>query len=101
MLENSALSRKTARNALLPQLSLYGFYAGTGYAGIPNPASATSPSHDVPPDLTVQLQNAFNHSSPEYQVGLQLKFRCGTALPRPTSIALSLNIGNRRSIWKN
>ena len=29
-LNNRELSRKTARNALLPQLTLYGFYAGTG-----------------------------------------------------------------------
>jgi outer membrane protein TolC len=29
-LKNSELSRKTARNALLPSLDLYGFYAGTG-----------------------------------------------------------------------
>ena len=32
-LENSSLSRKTARYALLPQLSVYGLYAGTGLAG--------------------------------------------------------------------
>src|SRR5208337_995664 len=32
-LKNRELSRKTARNALLPSLSLYGFYAGTGYGG--------------------------------------------------------------------
>src|SRR3974377_1814874 len=41
VLENSELSRKTARNALLPQLSLYGFYAGTGYGGTPNPLKTT------------------------------------------------------------
>jgi outer membrane protein TolC len=70
VLENSALSRKTARNALLPQLSLYGFYSGTGYAGIPNPPGSPSV---VPTGFGGAVENAFNHSSPEYQVGLQLQ----------------------------
>ena len=43
VLQNSELSRKTARNALLPSLNLYGFYAGTGYAGEPNPGTRTLP----------------------------------------------------------
>jgi outer membrane protein TolC len=71
VLENSALSRKTARNALLPQLSLYGLYAGTGYAGIANPLR--SPSVDLPRGFGGAVSNAFNYSSPEYQVGLQLQ----------------------------
>ncbi len=70
VLENSALSRKTARNALLPQLSAYGFYAGTGYAGIANPLS--HPSTNLPSGFGGAVSNAFNYSSPEYQVGLQL-----------------------------
>jgi outer membrane protein TolC len=70
VLENSALSRKTSRNALLPQLSLYGFYAGTGYAGIPNPPGSPSV---VPSGFGGAVQNAFNYSSPEYQVGMQLQ----------------------------
>jgi len=41
VLENSELSRKTARNALLPSLSVYGFYAGTGYSGTANPLDST------------------------------------------------------------
>ena len=70
VLQNSELSRKTARNALLPSLSVYGFYAGTGYAGTPNPLDSTAIS--VPPDYSGALQNALNYSSPEYQVGFQL-----------------------------
>ena len=71
VLENSELSRKTARNALLPTLALYGFYAGTGYAGTANPANKT-PLTNVPTGFTGAVDNAFNYSSPEYQVGLQL-----------------------------
>ena len=67
------LSRKTARNALLPQLSLYGFYSGTGYGGTPNPAYlASGGTVSAPGGIGGTLQNAFNDSSPEYQVGFQL-----------------------------
>ncbi len=70
VLENSELSRKTARNALLPALTVYGFYAGTGYAGTPNPLNSSGAN--VPADFGGAVDNAFNYSSPEYQVGLQL-----------------------------
>jgi len=70
VLQNSELSRKTARNALLPSLSVYGFYAGSGYAGTPNPLSGAGAN--VPAGFTGAVDNAFNYSSPEYQVGFQL-----------------------------
>jgi outer membrane protein TolC len=70
VLENSELSRKTARNALLPQLSVYGFYAGTGYAGTANPLD--SAGTNAPAGFAGAVDNAFNYSSPEYQVGFQL-----------------------------
>jgi outer membrane protein TolC len=70
VLENSELSRKTARNALLPSLSVYGFYAGTGYGGTPNPLSGSGTN--VPAGFSGAVDNAFNYSSPEYQVGFQL-----------------------------
>ncbi len=70
VLENSELSRKTARNALLPSLSVYGFYAGTGYAGTPNPLNSTG--SNVPAGFAGAVDNAFNYSSPEYQMGFQL-----------------------------
>ena len=70
VLENSELSRKTARNALLPSLSVYGFYAGTGYGGTANPLSGSGAN--VPAGFTGAVDNAFNYSSPEYQVGFQL-----------------------------
>lgn len=70
VLENSELSRKTARNALLPSLSLYGFYAGTGYGGTPNPLRPSGVN--APDGFAGAVGNAFNYSSPEYQVGFQL-----------------------------
>jgi outer membrane protein TolC len=73
VLQNSELSRKTARNALLPTLSVYGFYAGTGFAGTSNPANSSSNSAtNVSTGYGGALENALNYSSPEYQAGFQL-----------------------------
>jgi outer membrane protein TolC len=67
-LQNRELSRKTARNALLPSLGLYGFYEGTGYGGTANTGSKVT----APGGYGGTLENALNYSSPEYQVGFQL-----------------------------
>lgn len=74
-LSNRELSRKTARNALLPQVSLYGFYSGTGYGGTPNQGFIQEGGGEVsaPPGYGGTFRNAVNNSSPEYQVGLQLQ----------------------------
>jgi outer membrane protein TolC len=72
-LKNRELSRKTARNALLPTLGLYGFYEGTGYGGTPNPAYLTTGNTvNAPGGAGGTIENALNNSSPEYQVGFQL-----------------------------
>jgi len=69
-LANRQISRKAERNALLPTLSLVGFYGGSGLAGLVPPGS-TTPS-TVPTDLLGGWQTAFNNSSPDYYVGLNL-----------------------------
>jgi outer membrane protein TolC len=71
-LQNSALSRKTERNALLPSLSVYGFISGTGYAGPLTPYATSQSYTTTSTGLGGALQNAFNYSSPEYQVGFNL-----------------------------
>jgi outer membrane protein TolC len=68
VLQNSELSRKTARNAMLPSLSMYGFYAGTGFGGTTKTGSGST----VPSGFGGTVENALNYSSPEYQVGFQL-----------------------------
>jgi outer membrane protein TolC len=72
-LQNRELSRKSARNAMLPSLNLYGFYAGTGAGGTMNPKyydlSVTS---DLPGGYGGALQSALNGTAPEYRVGLSL-----------------------------
>jgi|HubBroStandDraft_1064217.scaffolds.fasta_scaffold00049_14 outer membrane protein TolC len=71
-LANRQLSRQAARNALLPTLSLVGFYGGSGLGGLPNPPGNSSVSAGTPTDLAGSWQNAFNNSSPDYYIGLNL-----------------------------
>ncbi len=74
-LVNRQISRRAGRNALLPSLSLIGFYGGSGLAGPLNPIydpSLGANNSEVPTDFGGALRNAFNSSSPDYYVGLNL-----------------------------
>jgi len=71
-LVNRRISRSAARNALLPTLSLVGFYGGSGLAGLLNPVFSGTNSSAVPTDFGGALQGAFNSSAPDYYVGLNL-----------------------------
>ena len=75
-LVNRQISRKAASNALLPSLSLIAFYGGAGLAGPLNPIYDTAklgPNvSNVPADFAGALRDAFNNSSPDYYVGLNL-----------------------------
>jgi outer membrane protein TolC len=71
-LDNRQITRKAARNALLPSLSLVAFYGGAGLAGELNPVFSGNNSSNVPTDFGGAVQNAFNNSSPDYFVGLNL-----------------------------
>jgi outer membrane protein TolC len=71
-LDNRQISRKAARNALLPALSFEAFYGGTGLAGDLNPAFTGTNSSTVSTDLGSALQQTVNNSAPDYFVGLNL-----------------------------
>src|SRR6202142_4126088 len=76
-LVNRQISRKAVTNALLPSLSLVGFYGGSGLAGplnpIYNPVLAGAPNmSSVPTNFAGALDNAFNNSAPDYYIGLNL-----------------------------
>ena len=72
-LVNRQISRRAARNALLPSLSLIGFYSGSGLGGPLNPIySLGQNSSNVPGDFIGALTNAFNNTAPDYYVGLNL-----------------------------
>jgi outer membrane protein TolC len=70
-LANRRISRQAAQNALLPSLALIGFWGSSGLAGPLNPLCTNCVS-TVPSNLGGALQNAFNGSSPDYYVGLNL-----------------------------
>ncbi|HLI63406.1 MAG TPA: TolC family protein [Terriglobales bacterium] len=71
-LRNREITRKAAANALLPTLTLVGFYGGTGLAGDLNPYYYTANSSTLPTNWWGGFENAFNNSSPDYLVGLNL-----------------------------
>jgi outer membrane protein TolC len=71
-LVNRKISRKAARNALLPNVALVGFYGGSGLAGPLNPLFQGTNSSNVPVDFGGSVGNAFNNSSPDYFVGVNL-----------------------------
>ena len=71
-LVNRQISRSAARNALLPSLSVVGFYSGAGLAGPLNSLCTQGCTASVPVDFGGALQNTFNNSSPDYYVGLNL-----------------------------
>jgi len=74
-LVNRQITRQAAKNALLPSLSLVGFYGGSGLAGPLNPAynvPGQTNSSSVPVDFGGALSNAFNNTAPDYYVGFSL-----------------------------
>jgi len=71
-LVNRQISRKAARNALLPSVALVGFYGGAGLGGQLNPLFQGDNSSNVPGDFGGAVSNAFNNSSPDYFVGVNL-----------------------------
>ena len=74
-LVNRQISRKAARNALLPSVSLVGFYGGSGLAGPLNPiynVQGVPNSSSVPTDFAGSLENTFNNTNPDYYIGLNL-----------------------------
>ena len=72
-LSNREITRKAAANALLPTLTLVGFYGSSGIAGDLNPYFAAGPNPQlVPTNWFGAFQDAWNSSSPDYLVGLTL-----------------------------
>jgi outer membrane protein TolC len=74
-LVNRQISRKAARNALLPSLSLVAFYGGSGLAGPLNPVyniPGVPNVSTVPTDFGGALANSFNNTAPDYYVGFNL-----------------------------
>ncbi|MGB8888374.1 MAG: TolC family protein [Candidatus Korobacteraceae bacterium] len=71
-LQNREITRKAASNALLPTLTLVGFYGSSGLAGPLNPFFSGPNPPLVPTNWFGAFQDAWNNSSPDYLVGLNL-----------------------------
>jgi outer membrane protein TolC len=74
-LVNRQISRKAAKNALLPSLSLVAFYGGSGLAGPLNPVynvPGVPNVSTVPTGFSGALGNTFNNTAPDYYVGFNL-----------------------------
>jgi outer membrane protein TolC len=72
-LKNREVTKKAARNALLPTVDLVGFYGGSGIGGVQNPADLASGNPLIPTTgFGDVLDRAFNNSSPDYSIGLNL-----------------------------
>jgi outer membrane protein TolC len=74
-LVNRQISRRAARNALLPSLSLVGFYGGSGLAGPLNSiysVPGVTNTSSVSTGFSGALDSAFNNTAPDYYVGFNL-----------------------------
>ncbi len=71
-LRNREITRKAAANALLPTVTLVGFYGGTGLSGELSPFYSQPFTPLVPTNWFGAFENAFNNSSPDYFVGVNL-----------------------------
>jgi outer membrane protein TolC len=68
---NRQLTRKAAKNALLPALNLVGYYGGSGLSGVPNPINPADKNLAVT-GFGDALVNSFNGTSPDYSIGFSL-----------------------------
>ncbi len=69
---NRDINKKAFRNALLPQLNLFGFYGASDLAGAPNPNLATAVTTSSTTGFTDAFGGMFGNSFPDYAVGLQV-----------------------------
>jgi outer membrane protein TolC len=73
-LKNDEITVKGARNALLPVIDVYGYYGGSGLAGVHNPncTEFCTPPYPSPTGFGTALDNTFNNSSPDRGVGVNM-----------------------------
>jgi outer membrane protein TolC len=93
------MSLKSIRSELLPTLNVYGLYAGAGIAGPKNPAcnlGAAECASVLPVGFGGMLQNTFNYSSPEYQVGMNLSINLRNRVAKADQFRASLEFRQRQ-----
>lgn len=93
------MSLKSINSELLPTLNSYGFYSGNGLAGTPNPncgLGASECASQLPTGFGGMLQNTFNYSSPEYQVGLTLSINLRNRVAKADQFRSALEYRQRQ-----
>ena len=89
---NRQISRKAAKNALLPALDLVAFYGGSGLAGVPNPRLSSSSALPVTGFGDV-FARTFNGSSPDYSVGFNLNIPLRNRAAQADQVRSELEFG--------
>ena len=87
------LNLKAINNELLPSLNAYGLFAGYGTGGPLNPHCdlGTYCTTNLPSGTLGVLEDAFNYSSPEYQVGLTLNITIRNRIAKADQYRAQLN----------
>lgn len=89
---NRQLTRKAAKNALLPTLDLVAYYGGSGLAGVPNPlipANVGLPATG----FTDVFVRTFNGSSPDYSIGFTLNLPLRNRTAQADQVRSELEFG--------
>jgi outer membrane protein TolC len=92
-------SLKSIRSSLLPVLDGYGLYAGNGVAGPRNPNCTLGTDEcasDLPGGFPGMLQNTFNYSGPEYQIGMTLSIPLRNRVAKADQFRASLEYRQRQ-----
>src|SRR5581483_5394595 len=89
---------KSIKSELLPTLNAYGFYSGAGTAGPPNPNCSLGSEcvSNLPLGFGGMLDNTFNYSSPEYQVGMTLSINLRNRVAKADQFRAALEYRQRQ-----
>jgi outer membrane protein TolC len=93
------MSLRSIKSELLPTLNAYGFYSGAGTAGPKNLHCTLSPEQcnsGLPTGFGGMLENTFNYSSPEYQVGMTLSINLRNRVAKADQFRASLEFRQRQ-----
>ncbi|GAC1643688.1 MAG: hypothetical protein NVS9B15_00300 [Acidobacteriaceae bacterium] len=98
-LKNREITRKSAKNALLPTLDAFAYYGGSALAGNQNPASTCAPGQTTfctpagsiaPSGFGTAFSNLFNNTAPDKGAGVQLLIPIRNRVNQSTQIRSEL-----------
>jgi outer membrane protein TolC len=90
-LQNRQISRAAARNALLPSLSLVGYYGGSGLSGLATPGNASA----LPAGLPTRLDGRISKRLQQFVARLfrRAQLECSVSQPRRQGRSVSFRVG--------